>query len=30
VDRFTFDGNIIETGTNSYYLAHAKNQQAGG
>jgi DNA replication protein DnaC len=27
VDRLTFGGNIIETGTDSYRLAHARNQQ---
>lgn len=27
VDRLTFGGNIIETGTDSYRLAHAKTQQ---
>jgi hypothetical protein len=27
VDRLTFAGNIIETGTDSYRLAHAKTQQ---
>ena len=27
VDRLTFGGNIIETGTDSYRLAHTKNQQ---
>jgi DNA replication protein DnaC len=26
VDRLTFGGNIIETGTNSYRLAQTKNQ----
>jgi hypothetical protein len=26
----TFGGNIIETGTNSYRLAHTKAQQAAG
>ena len=26
VDRLTFDGNIIETGTQSFRLAHAKAQ----
>jgi len=26
VDRLTFGGNIIETGTDSYRLAHTKNQ----
>ncbi|MFK0288821.1 ATP-binding protein, partial [Streptomyces sp. NPDC090499] len=30
VDRLTFGGNIIETGTDSYRLAHAKNQQSNG
>lgn len=30
VDRLTFGGNIIETGTDSYRLAHPKNQQVGG
>ena len=30
VDRLTFGGNIIETGTNSYRLAHARTQRAGG
>ncbi|MGW3730612.1 IS21-like element helper ATPase IstB [Streptomyces sp. NPDC000851] len=30
VDRLTFGGNIIETGTDSYRLAHTKNQQASG
>jgi DNA replication protein DnaC len=28
VDRLTFGGNIIETGTDSYRLAHARAQQA--
>ena len=28
VDRLTFAGNIIETGTNSYRLAHARSQRA--
>ena len=28
VDRLTFGGNIIETGTDSYRLAHTKNKQA--
>jgi DNA replication protein DnaC len=29
VDRLTFGGNIIETGTNSYRLAHTRaGQQA--
>jgi DNA replication protein DnaC len=27
VDRLTFKGTIIETGTDSYRLAHTKNQQ---
>ena len=27
VDRLTFGGNIIETGTDSYRLAHALAQQ---
>ena len=27
VDRLTFNGAIIETGTDSYRLAHTKNQQ---
>ena len=27
VDRLTFGGNIIETGTSSYRLAHARNQR---
>jgi DNA replication protein DnaC len=27
VDRLTFGGNIIETGTTSYRLAHARNQR---
>jgi hypothetical protein len=27
VDRLTFGGNIIETGTDSYRLAHTKNNQ---
>ncbi|WP_327640794.1 ATP-binding protein [Kribbella sp. NBC_00482] len=26
VDRFTFGGNIIETGTDSYRLTHSLNQ----
>jgi DNA replication protein DnaC len=26
-DRLTFGGNIIETGTDSYCLAHTKNQR---
>ncbi len=26
VDRLTFGGNVIETGTDTYRLAHAKNQ----
>lgn len=30
VDRLTFGGNIIETGTDSYRLAHAKTQQGNG
>ncbi|WP_268240476.1 hypothetical protein [Streptomyces albiflavescens] len=30
VDRLTFGGNIIETGTDSYRLAHAKTRQDGG
>jgi hypothetical protein len=30
VDRLTFGGNIIETGTDSYRLAHSRNQQAAG
>ncbi|MFF2518483.1 hypothetical protein [Streptomyces sp. NPDC058086] len=30
VDRLTFGGNIVETGTDSYRLPHAKNQQVGG
>ncbi len=29
VDRLTFGGNIIETGTVSYRLAHARAQRAG-
>lgn len=29
-DRLTFGGNIIETGTDSYRLAHAKTQQRSG
>ena len=28
VDRLTLGGNIIETGTDSYRLAHTKAQQA--
>src|SRR6266536_1000785 len=28
VDRLTFGGNIIETGTNSYRLAHTRRQRA--
>ena len=28
VDRLTFNGTIIETGSQSYRLAHAKNRQA--
>jgi len=27
VDRLTFGGNIIETGTRSYRLAHARNKR---
>ncbi len=27
VDRLTFGGNIIETGTHSYRLAHARSQR---
>ncbi len=30
VDRLTFGGNIIETGTNSYRLAHARAQRGTG
>jgi hypothetical protein len=30
VDRLTFGGNIIETGTDSYRLAHTKAKQAAG
>ncbi len=30
VDRLTFGGNIIETGTKSYRLAQARTQRAGG
>ena len=30
VDRLTFGGNIIETGTSSYRLAHARAQRAAG
>jgi hypothetical protein len=30
VDRLPFGGNIIETGTDSYRLAHAKSQQGNG
>jgi len=30
VDRLTFGGNIIETGTNSYRLAHARAQRGAG
>ncbi|MEW2471507.1 ATP-binding protein [Streptomyces sp. NPDC046994] len=30
VDRLAFGGNLIETGTDSYGLAHTKNQQANG
>lgn len=26
-DRLTFGGNILETGTDSYRLAHTKSQQ---
>jgi len=29
VDRLTFGGNIIETGTVSYRLAHVRAQRAG-
>lgn len=29
VDRITFGGTIIETGTDSYRLAHSRNRQAG-
>lgn len=28
IDRLTFAGNIIETGTQSYRLAHARTRQA--
>lgn len=28
VDRLTFNGTIIETGTDSYRLAHTKQQHA--
>lgn len=28
VDRLTFGGNIVETGTTSYRLAHARTQRA--
>jgi DNA replication protein DnaC len=28
VDRLTFGGNIIETGTHSYRLAHTKDARA--
>lgn len=28
VDRLTFAGNILETGTGSYRLAHARAQRA--
>ncbi len=28
VDRLTFAGNILETGTDSYRLAHARAQRA--
>jgi len=27
VDRLTFAGNIIETGTNSYRLAHTRHKR---
>ncbi len=30
VDRLTFGGNIIETGSSSYRLAHARNQRKPG
>ena len=30
VDRLTFNGTIIETGTDSYRLAHTKAQQTPG
>src|ERR687891_2757169 len=30
VDRLTFGGNIIETGTDSYRLAHTRTQQTSG
>jgi len=30
VDRLTFGGNIIETGTSSYRLAHARSQRQPG
>jgi DNA replication protein DnaC len=30
VDRLTFGGNIIETGTDSYRLAHTKQQRSTG
>jgi DNA replication protein DnaC len=30
VDRLTFGGNIIETGTSSYHLAHARTQRQSG
>jgi DNA replication protein DnaC len=30
VDRLTSGGNIIETGSDSYRLAHTKAQQGGG
>jgi len=30
VDRLTFGGNIIETGTDSYRLAHTKAQHTNG
>ena len=29
VDRLTFNGTIIETGTDSYRLAHTQKQRAG-
>jgi hypothetical protein len=29
VDRLTFGGNIIETGTDSYQLAHTRAHQGG-
>lgn len=28
VDRLTFNGTVIETGTHSYRLAHTRNQAA--